>query len=216
MIVTILQQLGWLVVFMFVATAVHNVGSALFCLAGGVKLEEMTFFHGPKLIKVSTRGCKLGLGCIPLGGSVKYDEAAYHQKSRWFRALLCLVGPAFTFALAAALMGLAGAGHHGFTGYSQMVRGPLSPLKEGVPLVHAFFDQLSSSPLTALGIFAAKMTALNLLPLPAFAGGRFLVELFSLRKENPTLEKFTTLSAFFALGLSVGWIVALVGYWRQL
>jgi membrane-associated protease RseP (regulator of RpoE activity) len=158
----------------------------------------------------------LTIGCLPFSGYVSFDSIEdFDAKPAWQRSLVSLAGPCLTFLLSVALLGLLQAGHHFISGFSEMISGALSPLTRGTSLLHAFFELSRHSFTAAVGVFAAKLTSYNLLPVPVMAGGRFLLELTSIKRTNRTVELIQTLCAFLIIAFLISWLVALGNYWAH-
>lgn len=191
----------------------------------GIKVRQASLGFGPVLFSFGV----FQLRALPFGGSVTFkntrtedttDEApvahvhdAFDRKPRAVQVLLPLAGAA-SLALVALLLhpgsALASIGH----GFVQIVAGGVSPLGTAQRLVEgvrAFAAQQGFAPL--LGMVAAKLAALNLLPLPAMNGGQALLALLKrdLHEEEPSLllQRLTEWGLWLCVALALSWLVAI-------
>jgi membrane-associated protease RseP (regulator of RpoE activity) len=137
---------------------------------------------GPRLFSVGRVQVRL----LPVAGSVRLkdttaDDAdpadtdgAWDLAPRWARVLLPLAGPSAVAAVSLALLGPAAFAAFG-RGLLQWPWGALQPLSAGQRLIDDYVGFAATRDFAAvLGLVAAKVAALNLLPLPALAGGQAL------------------------------------------
>lgn len=149
---------------------------------------------------------------VPADLPADYFDDAFNHKPRAVQVLLPLAGAASLVLVALVLhpgSGLASVGH----GFVQIVAGGLSPLGTAHGLLdgaRAFAAQQGFVPL--LGMVAAKLAALNLLPLPAMNGGQALLALMErdLHEDtSPWLRKLTEWGLWLSVALALSWLVAI-------
>ncbi len=209
----IIQQLLLLMAMMFIITALYNFAGVLVCVAFRIKIKQIAIFYGKPVVAFPTRWGTLALGFIPTGGYTSMEDMAdFEQRPPVIRVLLALAGPAATLSLSVLLLGPSEFRDQFIGGFSRVVSGAVSPLKIGTPFVQKFFMLTHASAVAGLGVLAALTTCVNLLPLPNFAGGRAVLEFFSVRRTDPKLELLTTFCAFAALALMGSWGIALANY----
>ena len=192
----------------------------------GIKIRRVSLGFGPVLFSVRI----FQLRALPFGGSVTFkdtrsedttDEApaahgqvgdAFDHTPRAVQVLLPLAGAA-SLAVVALLLhpgsALASIGR----GFVQIVAGGGSPLGTAQELIEgarAFAPQQGFPPL--LGMLAAKLAALNLLPLPAMNGGQALLALMKrdLHEDpSPWLQRLTEWGLWLCVALALSWAVAI-------
>lgn len=167
------------------ATLIHIATIALVGQALGVRLRQVSFGFGPTLLHL--RGWRLKL--LPFSGSVQFwhSETDDLPKDEWHGAidrqpvaaqlLVTLSGCAALFALALVLLGRPAV--DAFLAMpGQYLGGALSPLDRAQTLLSEVVGMAkSASFLTLFALTAAKVAAVNLLPLPPLNGGAALAVL---------------------------------------
>ncbi len=58
---------------------IHELGHLLAAVSLKIKVKEFRLFFGPKLLTTNIRGTSFSLGCIPLGGYVKFDNGDINE-----------------------------------------------------------------------------------------------------------------------------------------
>ncbi|MDP9993778.1 membrane-associated protease RseP (regulator of RpoE activity) [Variovorax boronicumulans] len=192
----------------------------------GIAVRQVSLGFGPVLFSFGI----FQLRALPFGGSVTFkdtrsedttDEApaehgrvddAFDHQPRAVQVLLPLAGAA-SLAVVALLLhpgsALAGIGH----GFAQIVAGGVSPLGTAQELIEgarAFATQQGFLPL--LGMLAAKLAALNLLPLPAMNGGQALLALMKRdlhEDSSPWLQRLTEWGLWLCVALALSWAVGI-------
>lgn len=203
----------------------HITAMATFARMLGVAVREVSLGFGPTLLSAGI----FRLRALPVGGAVvlkntltdtKPDDAApdwaddaFDTQSRAVRVLLPLSGVATLIAVAFALRPDAAWASlvHAF---AQIVTGGLAPLSTAQHLLGGatrIATAFGFVPL--LGMLAAKLAALNLLPLATMNGGQALLALFdpSPRDQPRWKEKLMQGSAWLSIALGATWLVA-IGY----
>lgn len=202
--------------------ALHITVVALLGRWLGIAIREVSFGVGPVLLSAGV----FRLRALPLGGSVAFKDTqtetpppgvgdkwaadAFDHQPRAVRVLLPLCGVAALAAVAFALRpGSAGASvAHGFV---QIVSGALAPLSTGRQLIDGAMHVASLGFVPLLGMLAAKVAALNLLPLPSMAGGQALLALLdpSPREMPPWKASLLQGSVWPMLALALSWAAAI-------
>lgn len=196
---SLLMFLGWLVAAARVRPAV----------------EAVELFSGPPLWAGRVAGVPVTVGSIPWGAALRLPDledpsaleegtTEYEHLPAGAQALLEFLPVLCVTALAALILreptlGLV------LSGLREIVAGGLSPRGEGVRLVTAWIGLLGS-PTVAVAVLLTKLAALNLLPLPSSALGRFLLARLGRRGAG----WITLVGAFAGLGLSVSWLFAIL------
>jgi membrane-associated protease RseP (regulator of RpoE activity) len=213
-------------------SATHTLGLLLAGRACGATALELSLFVGPKLCRFHAAGMRVSIGCIPIGGYVKFhsteDEAGESSPDpdaaprRPFNTLHPLVRVAVTASGCVALLlvaslclGPTGAWPAFLRGFSQFPAMALGPFSSGKALVARLVEVGSVMPFaTALGLLSAKIAALNLLPLPVLNGGEIV--LTGLRWKRPANVRFEVVARIVGLigllWLAVSALLAVGGY----
>lgn len=207
---------------------VHTSSQAFLGWRLGVGIEKISFFIGPTIVRVRIHGSVLVVNLIPLGGGyIKFRSEetapevrgmAWADVSPVRRILIIASGSLATGAIALICLGpahgLRSTGH----GFGQVMLGGFAPFSVGTRLIGAMLAVVRvSSVVVILGIVAAKMTALNLLPWPPFGGGQILISLAEWRRRLPE----RVVLGLNLLGLSIAlcmfglWLAALAEYFLR-
>jgi membrane-associated protease RseP (regulator of RpoE activity) len=200
---------------------IHLLAIALAGYALGVPVREFSFGFGPTLLR---RGI-VRIALLPLGGYVKFKDSrdeivpAHEMKSAldgkpaFQQVLVALSGCAALAALAFAAMGTACL-PAALDGIRQLFVGMASPTADAHRLLHDALAFARSAPFVLLlGTVAAKLAAINLLPLPALNGGVALAALarpLGLDRAWPAAA--TTALMLVWLAVVALWAVAVVSY----
>lgn len=173
---------------------------------------------------------RLHFGLIPMGCFIRFahssedadsidGSALFDRKPRWMRVILSLVGVAGMFLLAFALRGI-DAWHSFAHGFGQFIEGTLAPVERGADLLRGYAlvaEDLGA--VVAVSVFAAKTAAINLLPVPTFAGGQALLELLGITGPGPAADRrlkvLAHISVYLLLAVGCLWIRALVEAMRH-
>ena len=166
------------------------------------------------------------IGLIPLSFSVGFSPK---EKRGGFptllpaRRLAILAAPALTWLIiCGACLGPI-AGLHCFgRGFVQVLPSLSSPSPTGTSsraLVRTLFDLAGNAPLHAiLGVLAAKMAAINLLPILPLDGGQILAEMSGRTSawKGQVRDVVTCLGLLLILGLCLYWMAAIGGFlWAE-
>src|SRR5262249_43751336 len=115
----------------------HTLAMLLTGLAFRAPAEEISLFFGPRLLSFRLGGLLCRVGCLPLGGYVKfYDDAEpfrrrFHHLHPVARAATALAGCAALLLVALACLGPAEGWGSFLRGFAQFLRGALAPLSAG-------------------------------------------------------------------------------------
>ncbi|MDQ0073087.1 membrane-associated protease RseP (regulator of RpoE activity) [Variovorax boronicumulans] len=190
----------------------------------GIKVRRIAFGIGPVLL---SRGL-FELRLLPLGGSVtlkdtrvewvpddvqaSYFDDAFNHRPRAVQVLLPLLGAAALVLVAVVLhpgSGLVSVG----SGFVQIVAGALGPLSTAQALLEGTrASVVQYGFVSLLGLVAAKLAALNLLPLSATNGGQALLALMTRDLRSAPSQRLAKLSAWSAwlwVALALSWLVAI-------
>ena len=178
-------------------------------------------FFGPELWRRELRpGFTLSLRAIPTGAMARAPEGspgrAWSELPRGPGLLIALL-PLLALALGGALLLGPSRFLDSFLGaFPQLLRGTLSPLEVGAPLVRGALGELQRGGLGPLvGVWCTKFLAFNLLPLPnGYLGQALLTQLAP--KPGPTPEETPAwpaqlhcLGGVLTVGFLLAWLAAL-------
>lgn len=220
-----------LIFLKFIAAIALLVCIHLFAMAAlgrwcGITVRAISLGFGPRLLSLGI----FHLHAVPLGGSVQFKDTreegvpldkppgyfddAFNHKPRAVQVLIPLAGVAALIAVALVLR--QGAAMPSLVhGFAQFLTGALDPLATGRQLVGGardFAGQHAFLPL--LGVLAAKLAAVNLLPLPLLNGGQALLTLVTrdLRETPAWQRKLTAVFVWVWLVLIASWLSAILAY----
>ena len=208
----IFPQIGLVILFVTILVSVSNIGIIVACWLGGVKVEAIAIFYGKPVFTYKTRFGPVLIGYIPAGGYVRIDMEEFPKKSRIIRCLVNLAGPAAIFITSLICLGFLHTMASFLSTYSQFAGIILSPFSYGKGLIGGYLAHAQTDPIAGYGILAAKNVALSLLPMPALAGGRILIELTQKRDESRLAKLFTTVGLLVAVGVVVYMVFVTISY----
>ncbi|WKB53368.1 site-2 protease family protein [Eleftheria terrae] len=202
-------------------TALHLLGVVVASRLAGVGLRDVVFGLGPEVARIGRLRCRL----LPVGGAVRLSHssdatpsgpwpagAALDAQGLACQALVSVAGPAMLLLVAGALLGWQAPAAF-LSGFAEIVRGALQPLSEGQRLVgEAGRWAAQAGPWTLAGTVAAKMAALNLLPLPPFDGGavvRLAGAGLGVPAGRPGVAALGQVGVWVSLAGFVSWLLAL-------
>ena len=199
--------LGWCVL--------SSVTHALALRLAQVPVRAFRLFTGASVASITLGGTALELGRVPVGTSVLYDVPTFWLRPLWMRVAVTLAGPLVLLPCAAAMLGPQTAWHHFLAGFAQLPLGALHPLSVAPELIARLHGAYLASIPAASGILAAKLAALELLPLGGVTTAQVLLELVGHGDGDDDQIRgawFLTLNVL-ALILLIGcWAVAAVAY----
>jgi len=166
----------------WVATAAASLLVHLLAIAAqgtwfGLPLTQFSFGYGATLLRAG----RVRVGVLPVGGYVMFgqidDKPAMEKLGLVAQLWLAVTGPVTLLVLSTCLVG-ASALPAFVAGLWQWPAGALSPLETGPELLAAARRQAVDGPfMVTLGLVAAKMAALNLLPIVGSNGWQVLATL---------------------------------------
>lgn len=199
-------------------TALHVLAMASAGWGAGVKIKEISVGMGPALWRHKIFVLKL----LPLNGYVKFIEAneleeddtdlplAFDQQPAIQRILIILAGSAALMMLALVLQG-EGALQDFMAFPAQYVMGALSPVELGPALLQDAYRLIQTASFTSLlGIVAAKLAALQLLPLVGSNGSMIIIILaqrWGLNKLVP--DFFSKIFVLLSIACFFSWCLAI-------
>lgn len=216
----------------FIAAIALLVCIHLFAMAAlgrwwGIAVRKVSLGFGPRLLSLGI----FHLHALPLGGSVQFKDTrqegvpfdkppgyfddAFDHKSRAVQVLIPLAGVA-ALVVVALLLRQGAAVPSLVHGFAQFLEGALDPLSTGRQLVEgadAFAERHAFLPL--LGMLAAKMAAVNLLPLPALNGGHALLMLVTRDLRAPPAawhHKLAVAGVLIWVVMIASWLSAILAY----
>jgi membrane-associated protease RseP (regulator of RpoE activity) len=168
-----------LVIAVLACVAIHLLAIAAAGWGVGVTIREFSLGFGPAVFRSGI----FRLGAIPLGGYVRFRdssteavpahemETAFDGRSTAEQVFIAAAGCAVLLLVAVATPGADGLQAF-VSGFRQAIAGAVSPLGEAQVLLRDATSFVRGASFTVLlGVAAAKLAAINLLPLPVFNGG---------------------------------------------
>lgn len=199
--------LGWCVL--------SSTAHALALRLAQVRVRACRLFAGSTVASVTLGRIDFELGWVPLGTSVTYDVPTFWLRPVWMRVGVMLTGPAVLLPCAAAILGPQAAWHHFAAGFMQLPLGALHPLTTAQELIARLHGVYLSSVPAAAAILAAKLAALECLPLGGVAAAQVLLELVGHGDRDDDQIRgawFLTLNVFVLIALMACWGAAAVAY----
>jgi membrane-associated protease RseP (regulator of RpoE activity) len=205
-----------LIALVWACQVVNLAGRVVVARGLGADIEEVSLFFGPKVLEFRHGGIPYRLGLVPLGNYVRFADDP--ETPGAFRSLhpmtrLAIIGSADAalMLLACLLLGPSHALNSLGHGFEQVIRGALAPASTAQMLIRGLLDLLDRESLgLGLGVVAAKVAAVNLLPLPALSGGQLILNLVGGRRGLPGRVQAILQGLGLAVGaaFAVGWLVA--------
>ncbi|WP_426753615.1 hypothetical protein [Myxococcus sp. Y35] len=201
-----LSQLFWLWMLFFAVNALWALAQAAVASTLGARPVSVVLGFGPTLLSGRLGGILWAFRPLALGSSVGFDDPVDGAQSRSrllqlsppLHAAVILLPWAVQVGIAMACLGPTEALHQFLSGFAVPFQPALLPGR-----VERFLALLQHGELlTAWGLMSAKLAALNLLPLPALAGGAFL--LLPWRKGYPV---WAGLLGIIGLLAAVPWVL---------
>jgi hypothetical protein len=194
-----------------------------------VQVYQVAFGIGPTLIRTRMRNVEVLFRLLPVAGAVRLesepddvvpDEGAYRRRpsfepqgrpfstlSRLEQGAFHAIGVVATALIAIALLGADPAWRSLANTWGQWFGGAVDPLGRGRDNVRALLSLLGEAPwAVCAGVLAAKMAALNALPMPPLSGFQFLHAALWRSQPHRALDWLVNLGvlAHFVMILSYG------------
>jgi len=196
-----------------IIVAIFNIGTVIVCLLTGVKYTKIAVFYGKPVISLETRVGPVVFGYLPMGGYIQLDMDVFPHAPRWKRAAIALSGPLTLLLSSIICLGVYRAGWSFAATYHQLFELFLAPVCNGKELFHHYLTLVEDHPVTGYGVLAAKAGMLNLLPLPALAGGRLLVELSRKREAGGIAKMLNFFGSIFSFAVLAWFLYHLIGHY---
>jgi membrane-associated protease RseP (regulator of RpoE activity) len=207
-----------------VCIAVHLLAVAATARLIGVKVLVISLGLGPTLASIGI----LRLGGFPIGGFVKLKDsreepvplnemgAAFDGRSALEQIAISLSGCAMLVLLSISLLGRDGLQAF-LIAPAQLLHGAIAPFSTAQVLIAESLSLLSAAPpATDVAYAAAKLAALNILPLPALNGGAALAALGrALKIDSLWSSNLTKILMFATVGIALSWFTAGLLYARS-
>ncbi|AEI68527.1 hypothetical protein [Corallococcus macrosporus] len=175
-----LSLLFWLWMLFFAVNALWALAQAAVASTLGVRPVSVVLGYGPTLLSARLGSILWAFRPLALGSAVTFDEPSAQgaptqsrllQLAPPLHAAVILLPWAVQVAIAMACLGPSEGLRHFVSGFALPFEPSLLPGR-----VERFLALLQDGDLLrAWGLMSAKLAALNLLPLPALAGGTFLL-----------------------------------------
>jgi membrane-associated protease RseP (regulator of RpoE activity) len=206
----LVSRFGLLILFCTILTVVSNVGTVAACLMIGVKFKKIAVFTGKPVFTFQTAIGQVCIGYIPMGGFVELDMEVFPSKPLLSRCMVTLSGPLAVFLSSLICVGLGDAGSSFASTFPQFVDFVVSPWPQGKEFFQLFLANAQGSPIAGYGVFAAKVAALNLFPVPPLAGGRILIEVTKKRDSSILARALTYAGSIVVFSMLVWMVVAII------
>ena len=192
-----------------------SVAHALALRLAQVQIRAFRLFTGASVARVRLIGMTFELGWVPVGTSILYDVPTFWLRPLWMRVGVTLAGPLVLLPYAAALLGPQAAWSYFLAGFVQLPLGALHPLSVAPELIARLHGVLLASVPITSGILAAKLAALELLPLGGVTMAQVLLELIGHGDRDDDQIRgawFLTLNVLALILLMGCWGVAMAVY----
>lgn len=206
-------------------------------IAGGIAVHLLSIAATAHLIGVKVRLISLGLGptlvnlgvfrlCVlPLGGYVKFKDSreepvprdemntAFDGRGAFEQIVIVLSGCAMLVLLSILLLGREGLTAF-LLGPAQVIHGAIAPFSEAQALIaQSLVLSREAAPTMFFGYAAAKLAAMNMLPVPPCNGGAVLAIIGrSLKIDSWWSPNLTKILIFFPAIAFLAWCAAGVVY----
>ena len=180
-----------------------------------VRVSAFRLFAGASVVSVMWGGTAFELGWVPVGTSVLYDVPTFWLRPLWMRVAVMLAGPLALLPCAVGLLGPPVAWHQFLAGLGQLPLGAWHPLSVAPDLIARLHAEFLTSVPAAAGMLAAKLAALELLPLGGVATAQTILELVGHGDRDDDQIRgawFLTLNVLLLIGLMGCWATAAVAY----
>lgn len=220
-----------IVLFFYVILTVYSAVTIFFGKIFGLKLQEVGFFSGPKLIKFRLNGVLYHYGLFPSGNLIRFydpekdesenppqypDQISVNDLHLTKRLILILSGCFALFVLSVAILNAEIAIDSLCRGFNQIFIGAFAPFTKGQEYIQLLSDLIKVSPLAAFAILASKFLAFNLVPYfgsPTYIAIFACIKSLSGRKMGDKIDLLAAAFLFFPfVGILLSWIMALVKY----
>ena len=199
--------LGW--------CALSSLAHALALRLAQVRVRAFRLFAGASIASFTMGGIAFELGWMPLGTSVTFDVPTFWLRPLWMRIGVTLIGPLMLLPCAVAILGPQAAWHHFLTGFAQMPCGAWHPFSVAPELMARLHGVYLASVPAASGVLAAKLAALECLPLGGLTTAQVLLELIGHGDSDDGQIRgawFLALNVLALILLMGCWAVAAVAY----
>ena len=199
---------------LIIAKTGELMGAPVKKLKIGFMLRLFHFYLGRRLIEFRL---------LPIAGNVIFDGPE-KESDRFYqpnsvdvlpaaRRIIIAASGCLGLVLASLLLSGSSGLHAFFIGFIQIIKGALSPFNTAHTYLNSFYQYSQVHSFSAIfAIVAAKVAAINLLPMPGSNGWSILM--FALRgnKVMPTkFERSCDTGVLISLLIYIGWLVA-IGY----
>jgi Peptidase family M50 len=178
----------------------------------GTAVKRVVIFYGSTVTTFPLLGTTLSIGWIPVGGYICIDVERFSRLPLAVRLATVLAGPTALIFIAVALLRYDAAIHHFIAAFPQFFFGALHPRTEALLLFSRLEAVFTSSFLALVGVLAAKLSAVSLLPVGSGTGGQCIRELFKRQSQSRWFEVCQTVTALPVLAVFVAWSFAAVLY----
>ena len=184
-------------VFVTVGSLVHQLGMVIACLVLRIRLSVVCIGSGPLFTTIQTRVAPIKIHWLFPGGYIKLADGELARVSLSARVCFQVAGPVVLLASSALFIPATGVYQHFISTLSNFYAFASVPKALGCDIWKRYFDVQLVTPLIAYGIVAAKMSAVNLFPIPVLNGGRILLDVLGIDAEKnvKTAEYMTTIGA---------------------
>ena len=204
---------------MVICTVLHIGSMAIAGWIIGAPIERISLFFGPLIHSIKIRGVSFDVRAYPFGGFVRFDDDAFTKIHPIRRAFVAALGCASLLLLSVAVLGFSQGFHRLGTGFYQVFAGALFPRSVGAKLLLNLYHMTAQGQIiNTIAVIAAKMAAVNLLPLPNVNGGEILILLIStiLPVSERLRGRLYVIGFVIFLPVLLLWLIALLFFAKSL
>ncbi|MEZ6057182.1 MAG: hypothetical protein R3C01_10800 [Planctomycetaceae bacterium] len=145
----------------------------------GFHPKEVSYFSGPTIISFDCFGMTFRMGCIPIAANVQFGDD-FDRGGCWRKIVVMLSGCVLLIVIAVICVPAANGFPEFLSAFPEIFRGTTDANGAGVAYAKLALAYIQShNGLALLGITAAKLAAIILMPIPVLNGGQTLMALWS-------------------------------------
>lgn len=166
-----------LISLLILTTIVFTLSQAALLMIFGIGIKNLQIGYGKTIYKIKLKSFDISIGWVPTGGSISHEVEQFKARSLFIRWIIILAGPIAVLISSATFLTFPVTINEAIRSFSQFYNLVFHPSSYGQQLFFNFETFVSNNNFfTTYGVIAAKIAALNLLPIPTCAGGQVLLE----------------------------------------
>lgn len=200
-------------------TAIHVLSLAAASRLARSAVEEIELFSAPLIkgpvVKFRANGVQWRLGFFPISGYIKSDFVSMHP---FKRSIVVSAGCAALIVFSILLIGPAACLESLANGFDQVLQFVMHPLAKGPGLLLQSWRFFADSGfIVCLGVMAAKVAAINLMPWPSLNGFEILCSLLECLVRIPIKAKAViyTAGTLGSIIFLIELVIAAIGLFHQ-